>query len=494
MRGMKIKSISVIFFTAMILLLIYQNCSPMGNSSSSLLANSSNNNGQPTIIPPEEPPLPETPATEIFSFPAFADYRTDYNTETEGTSANPLTLSPCSSNFSVEAWQTSLCNGSDSAQVYPHAFSYNLNRNLSRYWVLSVNHEPAFKVNNNGPPNQSLAINSAGAIMSVNAIQSGFEIGIDSRLANAQVPEGNPFLSYGLQVGRGVTENYILPNSRYIFSFDLTLTDTGHSNPNIFTGSSIHFWIETQHQGVRQFSWIFLGERNTLSFPYRHFWNWPISESMWSPGAQIAFINSTHYQTCQSIPVINLYTPSVGSSYHYDLDFEKLVTCLSLLPSDTKITGIHFALEQNFTRQAQNWVKIKVQNLKFSDKATSPDTPVGVFFSKDNNGSDIKTSFKQNESFYSHIKNADANTRLCQYVTKNTNGSANPTNPCENSTPATNSSAWIAIPNIGLVNNAQTDLKTFFNTANAYHITEAYYYLYKNGRKYGPAAMSIVNP
>lgn len=108
-----------------------------------------------------------------------ADYRTDFNSKTEGDTSNPLTYSsPCAFPPSTPIVAPySVCGTGPTVESVSDDYWYQSSSTVwntgANFWVLSVNNEPAFDpaTANDGVPNQvhKLYSNTSGYWMSTPA-------------------------------------------------------------------------------------------------------------------------------------------------------------------------------------------------------------------------------------------------------------------------------------------------------------------------------------
>lgn len=161
-------------------------------------------------------------AFAILSEPAIAQFndqglvnavvRTDYNSQTEGTSSNPITyVNPC-------LFSTAVCGNSPTVLSATNSFAQNTTGYpQSNFWVLDFNNEPSYNntagqiTNNPGPPNQSIARSAPGfglmgftALIDSDAGENFYRAHI---VLNGTFPNpifaGLPFVAIGSERNRG---------------------------------------------------------------------------------------------------------------------------------------------------------------------------------------------------------------------------------------------------------------------------------------------------
>lgn len=145
-----------------------------------------------------------------------------------------------------------------------------------------------------------------------------------------------------------------------------------------------------------------------------------------------------------------------------------------------------------------------VKSVSVQSIAQATTTDVVVFTSLDSAGLNvIGPNIKQNQAFYSHIKNGTPSSFICQYVSKCASSSGcqnpgtltNPTNFCSSTTPSTQASIWASLANTTPVNNGgNTTMMSYFNAANTYHITDTLFYVFKDNVKTQGFSINHVAP
>jgi hypothetical protein len=315
-------------------------------------------------------------------------WRTDYYSQTAGTSSSPLTLD-ADQQQQCYLWGAAYypvlgagpsptgneCLTSMSGFPFPNSYSASSDGNFfgPNFWVLTANSEYGYLTPNNlGPPNQTDPISVPGTGLMAIAVLPDNEGGVPSRkkahiIVNKQLePQERksnnkiPFLSYGVQSdwgnGHGVLTLLRQAGAPNILSFAITLFDI-YPEPNSPRFNSGYVIVEAQWGGKKRWAYISVLNRNNnnvgaIDTNQGHF-NWNILQGVWFPGADGVFKNAdTLDSECaprvpgwitigspQSIygsridPAITYNnTPNPGPTtarYTYTIDLMKLFTCLS---------------------------------------------------------------------------------------------------------------------------------------------------------------------
>ncbi len=317
--------------------------------------------------------------------------RTDFDAVDEGTRANPLTVLPClyppgSDPLLIPAgptWNKSEGPWSRGPTVFDersnNRYTNAKNWPMTRYWVLSVNNEPAFDARrNSGPPNQSMPVVKPGeGIMGLAAERATssdpagcrVRILVDPRHANPH-QAGIPFLGIGAATdrGNGVPISYLNPSSaehgrRIAFSLKL---DTVHVGAVPGNAVSIWFYAFALWDGKPRMAMVSLygSGRYGDGRPFRHrtgdkrfahgHWNWNVRESFFYPGADIVYVDAADL-IAEGLPLPKL--DRAGQEADYVIDLQQLFTIASRsehgvhfdspLPSDADLPvfGVHWAVE-----------------------------------------------------------------------------------------------------------------------------------------------------
>jgi hypothetical protein len=259
----------------------------------------------------------------------------------------------------------------------------------SNFWVITANSEPAYLAPfNTGPPNQTDPISAPGAGLYAVAVLPDNEGGapfrkkahlIINKLLDPDVRhDKGPFLSYGLQSdwgnGHGAVTVLRAASAPRTLRFAATLFDIA-PDPAADHVNLAYVFIEAQWDGVKRWAYISLLDRN---FPVnaRYSFNWNVLQGIWFPGADIVFRDADRLDAeCrEKIPEWNAVLPMLAPAQTfrthgnavrraYRIDLEQLFTCLSgtflapmPLQGPVQVTGIHFAIEQDFRHDNYTWV------------------------------------------------------------------------------------------------------------------------------------------
>ena len=318
--------------------------------------------------------------------------RTDYDASNEGTSANPITMSPgnilypCFDLLLVFSCKESTYPVSDpnyAPTVYSQAFpwSFNGGSSANKFWVLSLNNENWWDHDvstgdaiNPGAPNLSLPRVEPGlGIMGFKPIiwtEGGenfyrFHLVMNQLYTNPQGYGALPFMSIGAADNRGNGSVLGYMNYQYLPS---TVTWTSKvwdvlENSQIPYWASIHFFIASAEWGGKtRMIQLALYHESNLNGAELHFsdstngthshWNWQMQESFWYPGADIAFMDAEDVYDLCGFSVTRLRNKDDSANYSVVLD--DLYRCASDLGLfDTQmpqygavpITGVHWANE-----------------------------------------------------------------------------------------------------------------------------------------------------
>lgn len=335
-----------------------------------------------------------------------ADYRTDFDSQTEGTSTNPLTYDdPNAPIYPLEPpylgyvntclFNNVSCGSGPTAQQQSYHYSsspsvWNANAN---FWVLSVNNEPAFNnirtilqaggptTANLGPPNQvhQLYSNTHANWTQTPASFATVEPSIvgetfprahlivrhwgSSYSNDANGEFGIPFISIGAHEGRGHASevgairsttrpdtvkfkariwDYLEPDGGGLWFFMFAVTEWGGKQRGLFIGL----------KGI--------GAGTDWSTSYKDGtnlqWNWPIQESFYHPGIDFAFIDTEDFGANVQNPYNKTWVcdidsakapkiSSTGIDYQFELDIEELFRCASARGLfETKMLGTNLPI------------------------------------------------------------------------------------------------------------------------------------------------------
>ncbi|MET0344876.1 MAG: hypothetical protein ABW218_01315 [Casimicrobiaceae bacterium] len=256
------------------------------------------------------------------------------------------------------------------------------------FWVITANSEPAYLTpHNTGPPNQTDPISAPGAGLYAIAVLPDNESAapspktahliINKRLDPHVHHDKGPFLSYGVQSdwgnGKGAV-TVLRAGAPKMLRFAATLYDIA-PDPVADHVNLAFVIVEAQWGGIKRWSYLRLLDRN---YPIngRYSFNWNILQSFLFPGADIVFRDAHSVDSAcrEKIPGWNAVVPMMAPAQtflthgnaarrSYSLDLEQLFDCLSdeflspMPPSGPiQITGIHFAIEQDYRHDNYTWV------------------------------------------------------------------------------------------------------------------------------------------
>lgn len=274
----------------------------------------------------------------------------------------------------------------------PH---FQINSPQDKYWVLHVNNDPAFDQCREGPPSLSETItnyksapeklfNVKSEKVNVNDYFFLRQLGIKINAAKhdfncaGEFELTIPFISIGSHTGAGNPDflttinrsgatNDTLGFSAKIGDYSpFTCTESGcpgSSSVGSHTGFFIVAeWASSANTGdpsidYPKFVWVDLlqtgGLSSALAPSSTGFWSWPIFDSMFWPGAEIAFMDANTASSCPDL-VIHDLTIGAGDVTHYTIGIKDLFLCASdhlnlfqapMPAGDIKITGVHFFAE-----------------------------------------------------------------------------------------------------------------------------------------------------
>ncbi len=324
-------------------------------------------------------------------------WRTDYFASAHGTAASPLQLdrdlaggcwlavppvvpggaSPAGSGCLVAPTSYDVSNAASSDGRFDDA----------QFWVITANSEPAYRpAPGDGPPNQTDPVSAPGGGLYAVVTLPDAEGGVPSRRKAHLIINKNadphvaaqrgPFLSYGLQSdwgnGHGAVTVLRAPGAPKTLAFAATLFDISPDQSHV---NAAYLIVEAQWGGVKRWAYISLLDRhNTVNA--RASFNWNILGGLWFPGADIMFRDADDLNTtCRTrvpgwTPLPAMLTPAqtyvnsgAAARRSYLVDLELLFGCLSpdfLSPMPAsgpiQITGVHFAIEQDFHAGNFTWV------------------------------------------------------------------------------------------------------------------------------------------
>ncbi len=276
-----------------------------------------------------------------------AKIRTDFSNSDTGTITQPITLGNCLFDF-PEVITSYACEG---PTVYSHSnfHAEHGGDNSVNYWVLHVNNESSFAQldgipYNSGPPGQSLAVVEPGSagimgfasfkecdkcsqsanVAQCNATCEDFyraHIVLGHNELNPNPIQAIPFLGINAVNQRGNNEPIVKMNAGFgienTISFDIKLYDY-KAPENNSSAAFIYLYFTSQwenpttHEMINRMLFVTLGHTPTVNVipnntiipkpPSENFginqagvnlsWNWPIIESFFYPGADLAYMES----------------------------------------------------------------------------------------------------------------------------------------------------------------------------------------------------------
>ncbi len=237
------------------------------------------------------------------------------------------------------------------------------------FWVIHYNNDAgayilSFNDKNSGPPGQSLPINQLGGVFHISIDDTvnyiDYPVGkiaymaIDNRY-NPLGKNGIPYFSIGSQKDKGNQYKdigYFIKNSEGIvedntrLSFEATLDQCIGGICAVYLDVVARWPDENGRDKQRQFFALlsYIGFSGTPNGAHGH-WNFPIKESSFNPGADIAYLN------CETVGMPCLQ-PGVPQLYDVNLS-ELLIRASDMglfdnpIPDNKKIDirGVHFAGE-----------------------------------------------------------------------------------------------------------------------------------------------------
>lgn len=319
-------------------------------------------------------------------------FRTDYVSMTEGSQENPLELDreACyygqpehGTELFIEVHESEACPAGPVVYEAGPFYHSNLEPGVESFWVLSANVEtyafsglpesaPLGELQ--GPPNLSTSLTGDPGLLKFHMIekpqlpfniQNGFEahLIIDNE-GPGEAPKFEwavPFLGLGAQQGwgnGGPVGHINLPGApaTTAWTSQLNIANAGTSQ----AAMSYNVVANAEWGGKRRSIQVLIFHHNietSTDFEagtHRH-WNWPAKNSVWFPGADIAFIDAEDIEVhcgpgVGSVPRIS----HLGETYRYWLDWDFLFRCLSdrglfddPMPDGQPIPllGVHWAVE-----------------------------------------------------------------------------------------------------------------------------------------------------
>lgn len=323
-------------------------------------------------------------------------FRTDYNSQSEGSSSNPLSLgtgcyypqSEFGTDIFIPVHNSEACpTGPTVYPGGPYPFSGGP-FNQTSYWVLAANVELTFSEypgdaplgSLQGAPNLSTSLTASPDLMSfymtpvfntypyINADFYKANLIVDNEGASgAKYPAALPFISFGGQENRGNNGavghiNVLGKPDKTHWKSTINLS-SGIGNPNavppIIVAKQHIVFATAEWSGKKRMVQIFLYhygiENSSSSSAGTHLhWNWPALNSYHYPGADIAFVDAENLVTrCGSgVGTVPRMT-SIGTKYVYTIDWGNVFRCMSdkglfdepMPYTAVPILGVHWAVE-----------------------------------------------------------------------------------------------------------------------------------------------------
>lgn len=280
------------------------------------------------------------------------------------------------------------------------------------YWVAIANGDPSFDQCNLGPPNMSWPIvnprlDATPAYFKISAEPSGGKRRARLMINANQfthrcrnVPTGNwfytiPFLSIGAQQGRGQRLPILhfakrVPNDKQadkvtfdvaVLSYEPFACRTGSSSICRAGGVHAGIWMTSSWEGKQRAVFVEYLSEDVLEYvgpPVARRWSWPIEDSMFFPGFDIAYMNSQTISTqCGgSFPRLRAAPPS-DQLTRYEISPSAVFTCASRLglfdapmpDYSVPLTGFHWFVESVGT---SGMIEIALENMVADPGSTPP--------------------------------------------------------------------------------------------------------------------------
>jgi hypothetical protein len=279
---------------------------------------------------------------------------------------------------------------------YPGSPYFSLNHPDSQYWVVVANSDPSFDQCNDGPPGLSHLIRDPIA----DARPALYKVAMENLPSGAKrahliVNAGNhpfrcerpgykqgphsvfPFLSLGAHAGHGQAEAVATmnlarpPGSRpqvrwtaWTLAYLPFGCDRAKGEELCFAqGVHAGFYGIARWDGARHMLFVNVIGVDDLDAdtqpPSRSRWNWPVQESFYYPGAEVAMVSSA--QLARLCAIVVPAQPLAVGKLQYSVDITAVFGCASSLglfsspmPSagDVDLDGFHWYLESVGTRGA----------------------------------------------------------------------------------------------------------------------------------------------
>lgn len=240
----------------------------------------------------------------------------------------------------------------------------------STYWMIHANNEPSFDQCNSGPPGASELVKdpSAGGLFRVRSIpyqpnpftwRSRIHFIIYNNDGDWECNGVTiPFLSVGAQYGRGNSTPVGVINS----NLSETVQDRVQFGFEILAYSTVTGWsgvyLMAEWDGIPRMIQVPFFRRGGLGGSSVEAatanWNWPVEQSIYFPGAEVAIlpIGSTDISSC-GLDIDEIETGDIGTTQYFDFNASEVFNCASDLGlitdmpenEDIYLNGIHFYSE-----------------------------------------------------------------------------------------------------------------------------------------------------
>jgi len=249
---------------------------------------------------------------------------------------------------------------------------FSLNSPGSNYWVIHANNDPSFDQCRKGPPGASEAIidpiaqpttpnlykvameNNAAGRKTLNIIVAPWEhdfscAGYFSPQFGSNKQYTIPYLSVGAHSNKGNGQDIgtVYPfggTGSDILHFSAQIRGYGNiggyavgcaggfGDPCPPVGAHAGVLLVAQWGGVRRMLFVDLYEEQALVGSYGHsHWSWPVYDSMFYPGGDVAAMNLSTLNNSCGLPTTGLTLGSPGAKVSYALSMSALFYCASNL-------------------------------------------------------------------------------------------------------------------------------------------------------------------
>lgn len=314
-------------------------------------------------------------------------WRTDFISDLAGTPLSPLT-------YDSNCLFPELLCGNSPLVGEPTSAGTSAGGPEDRYWVVSINNEPAFEnliggsVAVTGVPGQAHPLPQSGQMWTYYpesfTVQVDTEAGEDFPRAHMIVRHmgptnshdekgagGIPFVSVGAQANRGNGDAVGVlnkPLGPHNVRFTANLFDWKNSDDSVMWAFlyAISAWPDEAGNIIQRGVFLTLkhmGEDSDYSAPdnpgHPFDWNWPIRESFFYPGVDWGFIDSEDLNSGPAAWHCGFTVPAMTeklTDYRFNVDLQKLFECASRrglfrtpMPEsgELPIKGVHWAVEMS---------------------------------------------------------------------------------------------------------------------------------------------------